>query len=315
MQLQTIDFLPSKTRIKVTGRLKQNLVGLLQKQKKNFSRYKIWRYKKGISNLTIDDLISLGVDKEDIFKNTEAFGLEASYQLIQLPEKILVDEELAWFLGFHITENSETPWGIGVCNTNTTLIRKAFQILKKKFQIPIEKFRLEIRVTPRMNEREITKDIQKYLGLSRQQIRISKRKEVMNYPLFTLRINSSLIKSLVKNIEVFFIGNALKFRRRTQAKFIQGVFDADAWINKTKGIIVLTQRKEKLVLLIEKLLLSLNIKCRKEYWKKKHFYACIITKGRNKDNLLSFRKKIGFSHPIKNKQLSQYLSGASLRRS
>ncbi len=274
------------------------------------TKQQIYRYKRLKSRLTIYQLNLLkekcGVNWQE---EIESIGLGASQHNICLPDKIEVDNDIAWLMGFHHTENSETPKNYGICNNQIELIEKALHGLRK-LNVPEQLFRLEIRYKNDVS-RDLVKQLTGKLKISDNQINLRKLPEnaLTQKELFTLRVNARVIRDVLYSIENKFLGNL--HDRKLTGSFLQGLFDADAWYNKAKKIIIIAQRREETINLISELLAELNIEYRREYWEYRNMYVCVILFGKTGENVKKFMNLVGFSHQLKTARVNSSIASRS----
>ena len=268
--METLKFLPPDTRVELTNT--ENLEKLISNNPSkirdilNAENQKLKRYGTGKTRLSLEQLYLLSKGLRFEWKNNiSSFGLEASKHRIKLPENTEISKELAWLLGFHLTENSETPQSFGICNTEPTLIKRSRDVLSE-LKIPKEMMKIEVRFTEHRQKEIILKQADKYMKGSEIRFRKLSKKSLTKKPLYTLRVNSRLIKEYLKNLETHFLSNYKNYRIEMLGAFLQGIYDADGWFNRAKKIIVLSQIDKNLINTVFEFLKRLDIKARKEFW-------------------------------------------------
>ncbi len=309
--MKILKLLPPDTRVelkdieslrKLIDKESSKIKNVLEISKQQLSRYKTMK-----SRLAIEQLDKLSKSFGFEWKNNiSSFGLEASEHRIKLSEKIEISKNIAWLLGFHITESSETPKSFGICNSEPALIERSKNTLIE-LNIPKKMMKIEIRYIEDNEKQKILREVIKCFGDLDIRFRKLDRNSLTKKPLFTLRVNSRLIKDFLKNIEKHFISNYESYNKEILASFLQGIYDADGWFNKAKKIIVLSQRERNLVDFVCKSLQNLDIKIRREYWKYRNYHVCVVIYGKNGENIKKFLNKVNFSHPVKATRVKHFL--------
>ena len=209
--MEILKLLPPDTRVelKKPNRLEKLICRNPFEIKKvlGISKQQLSRYKTGKSRLTIKQLDRLSNSFGFEWKNNISnFGLEASYHKIKLPNKLEISDNIAWLLGFHTTENSETPKSFGICNSEITLIKKSKDALIE-LKIPQEIMKIEVRYIENNQKQKTLKEVHKHLRDLDIRFRKLNKNSLTKKPLFTLRVSSRLIRDLLKNLEMHFISN------------------------------------------------------------------------------------------------------------
>lgn len=311
-----LKLLPPDTRIELKNisSLRELIVGNPSEIKKvlGISKQQLSKYKTGKTRLTIGQLDILSKSFGFEWRNNiSSFGLEASAHKIKLPENIEISENIAWLLGFHATESSETPKSFGICNSEPVLIERSKKALTE-LNIPEKMMKIEVRYIKNGEKQKILKEFSKYFRSLDVRFRKLNKNSLTKKPLFTLRISSRLIKNFFEKMEAHFISNCIKYSNKILAAFLQGIYDADGWFNKAKNIIVLSQRERNLIDFVCKSLQNLNIKIRREYWKYRNYHVCVIIYGKKGENIKKFLNTIGFSHPVKATRVKDFLLPAQV---
>lgn len=115
---------------------------------------------------------------------------------------------------------------------------------------------------------------------------------------FRLRIHSKRILQDVENLVNSFPSNIST--TELQGKFLQGFFDSEGSVHKTKFRITLSNNNEKLIKISKTFLNNFGIeagKVRKEKW------GAFVLPINGRENLRKFHNLIGFTHPEKNERL------------
>lgn len=309
--METLKLLPSDTRIELKN--PRSLKQLFNKHRSkilnelNSTTVGLSRYESGKTRLSIKQLENLSKHFNYQWKNNiVSFGLEASKHRIHLNENTILSNDIVWLLGFHLTENSETPKSFGVCNSEPKLIIKSIKALEE-IGATREFMRIEIRYLTKQQKNNIIEILRRYFKGIEIRFRRLDSKSMTKQPLYTLRINSRLIKDLINNLEKYFIQDIGKQNTNLTTAFLQGIYDADGWFNKAKKIIVLSQVDKNIIDLVCKSLEYLKIRRRREYWKYRNRYACVIIFGKNGENIKKFLNCVGFSHPLKTTRVKDFL--------
>ncbi len=272
------------------------------------TRQQIYRYRRGISKMNVEQLEKLSSIYGFDWKNEiKSFGLEASKHLIKLPETIKISERVAWLIGFHLTESSESTKNYGVCNTEINLIKEALDILRDEISLPEKLMRIEIRYN-NGNPKRLIKNTSIALDFNENSIN-TRHMNDLKKNLYTLRINSRLVKEILDSIETEFINKIKRLPVYLESGYLRGLFDADGWFNKAKKIIVIVQKEKEIINFITELLESLDIDVRKEFWGYRNYHVCIVKFGKKGENLKSYMKKVGFLHPFKATRVKNSIAG------
>lgn len=321
MKQNLLELLPDKTRINVNKDLQQKISNYIDSNRKlcqkllGVSRTQIYKYVDGGSRLTLSQYRK--ICKILKIKNGEKeiidFGLEGSKHEIKIPLELELSEDFIWLLGFHISESSETDWSCGVCNVEFELIKRSLRIIRKIFSIPKRAITLEIRDMDVSSVKESNiKNICKELNVLRE--KVSVRKPVISKRrLYTWRVNSSIVKILVRSLETKIITGNICLTNSLKGKFLSGLIDADGWLNKKKKIIAIAQVDKRIIDFMCDSLSSMSIRFRREFWEYRNHHVCIILKGRGSENLATAANYLEFFHPIKKFNFESFLAASSSR--
>ena len=121
---------------------------------------------------------------------------------------------------------------------------------------------------------------------------------------YRLRFYSKEAYSFLTRERENMFGNWKSMSKEEMIAFLRGVFDAEGSVLSTRYVISLGNKDEKLLRICKEMLRRLGIKCGNITRSTKSVKKISIY---GKDNLLLFKKLIGFSHPDKRKKLDALL--------
>lgn len=123
--------------------------------------------------------------------------------------------------------------------------------------------------------------------------------------IWRLRIHSKKIFQQLKKMVQEFPENILKSNTESKKKFLQGIFDSEGSVHKTKFRITFSNKNETIIETVKSLLKEFGIKygkTRKEKW------GVQVIPINGKQNLILFQNLIGFTHPEKHEKLEKILT-------
>ena len=123
---------------------------------------------------------------------------------------------------------------------------------------------------------------------------------------FRLRIYSKEIFMKLEKERKNIFRLILKEPKKCKVNFLRGVFDAEGSVHRNRYSITLTNKKSKVINTSIKLLHEMGINTGKIWVDKRNDVKSFSIFG--KENLINFKKNIGFNHPEKSKKLSKLLS-------
>jgi hypothetical protein len=152
--------------------------------------------------------------------------------LLIVPKYVVIDEDLAWLIGFYLAEGNKVSYGIGMSNCNEELITQAMNIMEQKFLINKGKWSGFLRTS--------VKDIE---VIRNKQIKYVKKEKTKIYytPLarqdsIEVRINSTVLSIILKNVFNAALDIILS-ERSLAIRFLEGFECGDGCILQRKGYI------------------------------------------------------------------------------
>lgn len=224
-----------------------------------------------------------------------------------LPRTIDLNK-LAWALG--LLEGDRTGnimKSVGISSNSLLVAQKFIDQLDTGLGIPPRFLVMNINTAEEINKNEITKN----LGIPIEKIFVTKVERIRK-PLFQPILFSRTIATLFENLQKT-IENAWQEDLKLGSQFAQGFCDAEASIHKRDKAIEIRQKRtrkgKKNIKHIAEILSQFQIKNSIEGPNCENMLILRIWGGkRNSNNVLKFKKHIGFSHPEKLMSLEMILN-------
>lgn len=269
MQIKTLELLPKETRVYSeeiqqflrnipTGKLAHKL-GVAESTTRN--------YKAGLHRINLEQLEKLD------FSGKFKVGLEKSNKLLEFPEKIKLDKNLFWLIGFWRGDSDNSERRIGVCNIEESIARKSFEVFANLIGQENVSF-----------EAELPQNFKGKIICNKTRIR-KQRKQVC----YTIRVYSVLFKALFLNLISKIEKNLDEFTSELQLAYVSGFIDAEASVHNKKGIRIYqnSNNGEEILNRMRKMLVKNGIKASK--LRHEHDDLCLtLNPGKNNENLRKF---------------------------
>lgn len=184
----------------------------------------------------------------EAYKKGKGFGKCISY----LPKNIMLDNDFFYFLGLKFGDGTSGA-RVGIVNKDYFLIKHSFDFLKKLF--PYSKIYLDACFYKKSNKLLIQNIVNKFSSISNQ-IDVYHRPNFPGDYVFSVyttnKIFSRIIYWLIENLNDLF--KITTFEQK--GAFLAGFFDAEGNVNKLDGNLRFSQKIERNVEIISKLLIN-----------------------------------------------------------
>jgi len=270
MQIRTLELLPKETRVcsEEIQQLLRNIPTGKLAYKLGVAESTTRNYKAGLHRINLEQLEKLN------FSGKFKIGLEKSNKFFEFPEEIKLDKNLLWLIGFWRGDSDNSERRIGVCNIEESIARKSFEVFANLIGQEHVSF-----------EAELPQNFKGKIICNKTRIR-KQRKHVC----YTIRVYSTLFKSLFLNLVSKIEKNLYEFPNELQLAYVSGFIDAEASVHKKKGIRIYqkySKNGEGILMRVKKLLTQNNLKVSKI--RHEHDDLCLtLNLGKDNENLRKF---------------------------
>src|SRR3990167_1746666 len=208
MQIKTLELLPKETRVysEEIQQLLRNIPTKKLAHKLGLAESTTRNYKAGLHRINLGQLEKLD------FSGKFKVGLEKSNKLLEFPEKIELNKNLFWLIGFWRGDSDNSERRIGVCNIEESIAMKSFEVFADLTGREHVSF-----------EAELPQNFKGKIICKKTRIR-KQRKHVF----YTIRVYSTLFKALFLNLVSKIEENLNEFSSELQLAYVSGFIDAEA---------------------------------------------------------------------------------------
>jgi hypothetical protein len=228
-----------------------------------------------------------GISIHAVWDNIEEFGLQGQNRGLKLPRFFNITEDFIWFIGVRHGDKAESKTQIGLCNSDTDILKKFCEVLFL-FGIPSETLSFYVYVKDE-EKRKILKTFLKNLCKAEEKkIKFYYRSDREMYVI--VQLHNALFHKLVYKIEEN-LPSLLSSSSNFKAAYIRGFADAEGCVDH-HGYIIITQKLSKLGKKNIQLVMNLLEKlCIKSHTRTDGLKLRLII---NRQSLKSYEHLIGF---------------------